>query len=299
MLAHDDPNILIALTQTVMVLSVHNWRNMSADILSSATEGTIQALGHDHPISVMVQFVIRMASQSTMYQQQAITSQTLKQVWQAFVKGWTSLDGRHQIRPEGEGGRRAIPAMYCFASLLCAEAVAETEEAKRALMLAECEYTLIHCYRLACETFHSKHLQALQAMVKLQLCLDRQGRIADAIEWTERAVRDGSETLGKWHPRQLETARILTVLYLRAGRDERIVETMYWDILEGRLHMLGRKHESTMMIKDTLIQFLQERGRWVPNCPESERINDLWSWTDLMREDGGDGVPGDHVREAY
>lgn len=303
MLATDDPNILIALSQTVMVLSVHNWRNISAHILSTATQGTQETLGSDHPISIMTRFVIRMASQATMYQQQVITSQTLKGVWQAFVRGWTSADGSLSIQAEGEAGRRAIPAMYCFASLLCIEAAGETDPVRRAVMLAECEYTLKNCYQLACVTFHKKHLQAIQPMVKLQLCLERQGRVADAIEWTERAVRDGEESLGKWHPRHLETKRILAELYLKDNRDDRLAEDIYWDVLEGRLYMLGRKHESTMMIKMTLEEFLMARGRWKTegegSCPERDRINDLWTWTDVAREDDGDGVPGDHVRTGY
>jgi hypothetical protein len=299
MLLNDDANILIALTQTVMILSVHNWKTMSSDLLSIATEGTLEMLGMQHPISIMVQFAIRMTSQSTIYQQHPINSETLRQVWHAFVNGWTSPDGLHHIRAEGDRGRRAIPAMYCFASLLCAEAGAESDEAKRAAMLAECEYTLRSCYHFACDTFHSKHLQALQAMVKLQLCLERQGRIKEAIECTERAVQDGAEILGKWHPRQLETLRILAELYLKDGRDVATVELLYWDILEGRLNMLGRKHESTLQSRLTLQEFLQRCGRWSEGCPEQERINDMWNWVDVAREDGGDGVPGDHVREAY
>ncbi|ETN46967.1 uncharacterized protein HMPREF1541_01157 [Cyphellophora europaea CBS 101466] len=306
MLSKGDPNVLIALNQTVMVLSMHNWGNITPTILSSATKGTEQALGSSHPINILIRFIIRMSSGNTMYANDQITSPTLKGVWQAFVHGWTSEDGQRIIHAEGEAGRRAIPAMYCFASLLCAEAVNEHNPAKRAVMLAECEYTLKNCYQLACATFQKKHLQTVQVMVKLQLCLERQERIPEAIEWTERAVRDGEETLGKWHPRQLETKRILAELYRRDARHGQAVEDIYWDVLEGRIRMLGKKHESTMAIKQTLEQFLKDRGRWETDGGSSktssaakDRMNDLWEWTHLDREDGGDGAPGDHVQEGY
>jgi hypothetical protein len=303
MLLCNDPNILLALNQTVTVLMMHNWRNITPQIMQGAADTAEAVVGKDHPIWILTRLMVLMTNSTTMYEQREITSATLKAVWQAFVGGWKSEITGHSIAAEGRAGRRAIPAMYSYASLLLIEAARPgLDDSTRSIMMADCEYTLKSCHQLACDTFSRKHLQSIQALVKLQLCLDRQGRVEEAIRCTEKAVEDGEESLGKWHPRHLETKRILGELYRRCGKDDETIK-IYWEVLEGRVRMLGKKHESTMLIKGTLIEFLKERGRWSDDlrdkCPDRDRFNDLWEWQDVNREDGGDGSPAQHTREGY
>jgi hypothetical protein len=303
MLLCNDPNILLALNQTVTVLMMHNWNNITPHIMQGAADTAEAVVGKDHPIWILTRLMVLMTNSTTMYEQREITSATLKAVWQAFVNGWKSEITGHSIEAEGDAGRRAIPAMYSYASLLMIEATRPgLDDSSRSIKMAECEYTLMSCHQLARDAFSRKHLQAIQALVKLQLCLDRQGRVEEAIKYTEMAVNDGEESLGKWHPRHLETKRILAELYRRCGKDDETIN-IYWYVLEGRVRMLGRKHESTMLIKGTLIEFLKERGRWTDDphdkCPDRDRFNDLWEWQDVKREDGGDGSPAEHTREGY
>lgn len=288
-------------------------------------------------------FSTLMSSAKTIYTQNEITSTTLENVWQAFVHGWsptsTSLHGPitaaqrppYTIPAEGEAGRRAIPALYCYAALLATEAYRSSSPVKES-KLAQAEVLLRHCHTLACQTFHQSHLQAVAALLKLQLVLERQGRISEAIETIEQAVRDGRTTLGKWHPRQLESLRTMGALLVkrwaaedqaqkangkvkeeekkngvngeaadvdarsrrRREEEEQKVEAILWEVLEGRVRMLGKKHESSLASREDLIEWLSEKGRWTAEGLDKQRLDDIWEWTDLGREDysGYAGVGG-------
>lgn len=271
-----------------------------------------------------------MSSRKTMYDQREITTGSLENIWQAFVHGWSPAQSTPDDMPrtepplpipaEGEAGRRAIPAMYCYASALTTEASLLDPPYKNA-KLAQAEGLLRHCYSLACQTFHRNHLQAIAALVKLQLVLERQGRISEAIDVIQTAIEDGRGTLGTQHPRQLENLRICTDLMKKRWHaedqemsvdekpsvngitrgshrprfaaqkqsrrllEEKEVEKMLWEVLEGRVKMLGRKHESTMGSKTDLMDWLLERGRGAKDGPDMQHLNDVWSWTCIGAED--------------
>ena len=71
-------------------------------------------------------------------------------------------------------------------------------------------------------------------------------------------------------------------------------EILYWEVLEGRISMLGRKHGFTKGMKRDLIKFLINRGRWVEEadggCPEQQRIDDLFSWFFVEDDEAVDDV---------
>ena len=280
-----------------------------------------------------------MSNVHTLYNQREITSATLAGVWQAFVHGYapqadnishtditqTSRMDRKQppltIPAEGEAGRRAIPAMYCYISLLVLEATRDEQPYKN-MKLEQAEKLLRRCYVLARRTFHPNHMQAIAALVKLQLVLERLGRLADAIEVIEKAVESGRTTLGSRHPRQLESIRINAVLIQKLWKEQgetvaaiyaynagnrhdddqddlitatrntgqqvrtraedyQKIESILWEVLEGRVSMLGKKHESTMASKLDLMDWMQERGKWGADSLDMQRLNDIWEWTDV------------------
>jgi hypothetical protein len=272
-----------------------------------------------------------MSSGKTMYTQTEITTPMLEHAWRAFVTGWdppATAEGAQaqppfSITAEGEAGRRAIPAMYLYASALTTEAtrfISPYREAK----LSHAEGLLRHCYSLACKTFHKSHLQAIAALVKLHLVLERQNRLLEAIETISIAIEDGRSTLGTQHARQLENVRLHAELLRKRWRvedevdvqsndkhvltainsgfatvqaqrgaerrrrrqaEQQQVEAALWEVLEGRVKMLGRKHESTMQSKLDLIDWLQEMGRWSAESSDRQRVNDIWDWTHVNADE--------------
>jgi hypothetical protein len=57
MIANNDPNILVAINQTVMTLGMHNWGNITKCIMGRASDVANEMLGRDHPISVLARYV--------------------------------------------------------------------------------------------------------------------------------------------------------------------------------------------------------------------------------------------------
>jgi hypothetical protein len=279
-----------------------------------------------------------MSSSKTVYTQTEITTPMLEHAWRAFVTGWappSTTEGARAPPPfsvpaEGEAGRRAIPAMYLYASALTNEATRHASPYKEA-RLSQAEGLLRHCYGLACETFHKSHLQSIAALVKLQLVLSRQNRLSEAIETISIAIEDGRPTLGTQHARQLENVRIHAELLRKRWRmedeeaaqsndnrgvqvvnngfatvqaqrsaehsrrrhaEQQQVEAALWKVLEGRVKVLGRKHESTMASKNDLMDWLQEMRRWSAESPERQKVNDIWDWTHVNADDCGAGGNG-------
>ncbi|KPI44086.1 uncharacterized protein AB675_6501 [Cyphellophora attinorum] len=339
MIVSNDPNILVAINQSVMTLGMHNWGNITKFIMGRASDVAREMLGQDHPISILARFVTLMSSGKTIYDQTEITTPMLEHAWHAFVTGWTppsTTEGAQAQPPfsvpaEGEAGRRAIPAMYLYASALTTEAIRFASPYKEA-KLSHAEGLLRHCYSLACRTFHKSHLQAIAALVKLQLVLERQNRLSEAIETISIAIEDGRSTLGTQHARQLENVRIRAELLRKRWRveeekedvqsdnrhglatinsafatvqaqrsaersrrrqaEQQQVEAALWEVLEGRVKILGRKHESTMQSKIDLINWLRDAGRWSADSPERQRLNDVWDWTHVSADECGGGANG-------
>jgi hypothetical protein len=63
------------------------------------------------------------------------------------------------------------------------------------------------------------------------------------------------------HPYRLESKRRLALMYEKVN-DKPRMESLYWDVLRGRVKMLGRTHPYSVGAKVDLVQLLQEVGKW-------------------------------------
>ena len=110
----------------------------------------------------------------------------------------------------------------------------------------------------------------------------------------ERVLADSMDTLGKSHPRRLETMRNLAVTLLTRyevkedQRDLEKAEQLYWEVLQGRVRMLGREHKWTVGMKNDYVALLKWDDKWKEvdegPCKEREAVEELFDWDMLDSE---------------
>ncbi|KAJ9606628.1 hypothetical protein H2200_008636 [Cladophialophora chaetospira] len=300
-----DPKVLLALNQTLQILQMHDQGELTKRIMGSAYYVVERVLGPDDPLTTIVRWMVYVANGQM--RDRDITSTTIRDVHEQFVT-------RH-----GYEDPRSIASQYCYGFMLNVE-----------YNLPEAEHVLREVYSVSSRALGPRHLQSISALTNLHRALQRQGRIDEAITVLARAILDSRDTLGENHPRRLESIRLLALLYKQQGNLE-LTEQLYWQVLEGRVKMLGKNHAYTQGMKADLEALLKEMGKWtvtkrvekrghsargggregaataataavemVDVTVESEsqlRIQDLFEWDpheqwDEARSDGGDDSDG-------
>jgi hypothetical protein len=294
-----DPKVLLALNQTVQILQMHDQGDLTKTIMTSAYYVALRTLGPDDPLTTMVRWMVYVADGQM--RDRDITSATLRALHERFVH-------RH-----GAEDPRAIASLYCYGFMLNVEA-----QPQRA------EHVLREVYDVSARILGPRHLQSISALTNLHRALHRQDRLDEAVAVLARAIHDSRDTLGENHPRRLESIRLLALLYKQQGRLD-LTEQLYWQVLDGRVKMLGKNHAYTQGMKVDLEALLKEMGKWTVRTTvprrrrtsrsrsrsrstnrtveievESEaqlRIQDIFEWDpheqwDEARSDGGDDSDG-------
>lgn len=278
-----DPKILLALNQTLVILHMHDQGEITRTIMRSAHDVAARVLGPDDPLTTITRWMVYVADLKM--RDRDITSATLYDVHVRFVERYGAEDPR------------AIASLYCVGYMLNVER-----------RLEQAETVLREAYAVSCANLGPRHLQSLSALTNLARCLERQGRVDEAIENLQAVVRDSRDTLGDNHPRRLESMRVLGMFYEGQGRVD-LAENLYWTVLEGRIKMLGVNHRFTLGMKDDLETLLRRLGKWeapLPGHGPSEaqlRMQDLFEWNpDDNWEDVGaasDGESSDGVGREH
>ena len=287
-----DPKVLLALNQTLQILQMHNQGELTKTIMSSAYFVVERVLGPDDPLTTIVRWMVYVSNGQM--NDRDITSATIRDVHEQFVR-------RH-----GYEDPRSIASRYCYGFMLNVE-----------WQLPQAEQVLREVYDVSSRALGPRHLQSISALTNLHRSLQRQDRIDEAITVLTRAVRDSKDTLGENHPRRLESIRLLAMLYQQQG-DLNFTEKLYWQVLEGRVRMLGKNHAYTQGMKRDLEALLKEMGKRTvtrtekkTDCSieelevESEaqhRITDIFEWDphegwDETKSDGedSDGTGSQHA----
>ncbi|OCT51449.1 hypothetical protein CLCR_08076 [Cladophialophora carrionii] len=231
-----DPKVLLALNQTVQILQMHDQGDLTKTIMTSAYYVARRTLGPDDPVTTMARWMVYVADGQM--RDRDITSATLRALHDTFVR-------RH-----GADDPRAIASLYCYGFMLNVEA-----QPQRA------EHVLREVYDVSTRVLGPRHLQSISALTNLHRALHRQDRLDEAVAVLARAIRDSKDTLGANHPRRLESIRLLALLYRQQGRSE-WTEQLYWQVLEGRVKMLGKNHAYTQGMKVDLEALLKQTGKW-------------------------------------
>ncbi|KIW66971.1 hypothetical protein PV04_06251 [Phialophora macrospora] len=231
-----DPKVLLALNQTVQILQMHDQGDLTKTIMTSAYYVALRILGPDDPLTTMVRWMVYVADGQM--RDRDITSATLRTLHERFVH-------RH-----GAEDPRAIASLYCYGFMLNVEAQPQ-----------HAEHVLREVYDVSARILGPRHLQSISALTNLHRALHRQDRLDEAVAVLTRAIHDSRDTLGENHPRRLESIRLLALLYKQQGRLD-LTEQLYWQVLEGRVKMLGKNHAYTQGMKVDLEALLKEMGKW-------------------------------------
>ncbi|KIW19768.1 hypothetical protein PV08_00342 [Exophiala spinifera] len=277
-----DPKVVLALNQTLQILHMHDQGEITQEIMKSAYDVATRVLGPDDPLTIVTRWMVYVAALQ-MRNREDITSATLHGVY------------GHYLRLHGAEDPRCIAALYCYGYMLNVER-----------RLEQAEQVLRDAYTISCANLGPRHLQSLSALTNMARCLERQGKLDQAIAMAERVIDDSRDTLGQTHPRRLETIRLLGTFLEQRGELAQ-AEKLYWEVLEGRIKMLGVNHRFTLGMKIDLEEVLKKLGKWGAG-PEGQseaqtRIQDLFEWNpwEITTEDAGgsdgdlsDGVGSDH-----
>ncbi len=285
MLDADDEKVILTLNQTLMVLHQHDQAEIVRKIMESAHEVAQRCLGGQHPIEVLTRMMVLAADPDVLKyhgEEHGITSEVIGSAWQAYVA----------ILEKKEQDLRALGAMYSYGYMLNIESERNGSLDHPKLILGE--QVLRRCYELSCQRLGKRHLQSIQCLIALRLNLERQGRTDEAIAVAERVLEDSLDTLGKSHPRRLETMRNLAVTLLakyeecEQQADVERAEQLYWEVLQGRVRMLGREHKWTVQMKSDYVELLKWDEKWKEAeegpCEEREVVEELFDWDMLDSE---------------
>lgn len=237
-----DRMLLTAANQMMTILHMHNQGQIAVDITASAKSSTDRMLPSEDPIRITFSYLAATAdsSSSTALQESGITSDTLYKVY-------LTLDNDPDY---GAQHPYTITASYNHAWLLRYEG-----------KFQEAENRLRQVYQVSCSIFGKHHMQSITAVATLAGSQFDQKKTTEAIQNFKIATKDCKPTLGRSHPYRLEAKRRLALQYSNLGQKERMVP-LYWEVLAGRVRMLGRKHSYTLGQKHDYEELMKELGRW-------------------------------------
>jgi tetratricopeptide (TPR) repeat protein len=242
LVARRDRLLLTAANQMITILHMHNQGEIAVKITASAKNSIDRMLPDDDPIRITFNYHAATAdsSSSAGLQNSGITSSTLYSVYQ-------TLDADPQY---GSQHPYTISASYNYAWLLRYEGKFE-----------EAEHRLPQVYKTSCSIFGRYHMQSITAIATLAGVQVNQDKTKEAIENYKVAIRDCLPTLGKSHPYRLEAKRRLAQQYETLGQKQKMVP-LYWEVLEGRVRMLGLRHTYTLGQRKDYEELMQKLGRW-------------------------------------
>lgn len=238
-----DQMLLTAANQVITILHTHSQGRIAVRVMRSAKSVIDRMLPPEDPVRITINYLTLTANSSTtnaVLQENGIASDVLYVVYKQFDDDPTY----------GPLHPYTIAAFYNHCWLLRREGKDE-----------EAEQKLLQVYATSCSIFGKNHMQSITALATIAGTQVGQKKSIEAIENYRRVVRDCKPTLGKRHPYRLECKRRLAIEYEARGQRERMVP-LYWDVLAGRVYMLGRTHEYTLGAKRDYEKLIGELGRW-------------------------------------
>lgn len=278
MLRRNENSTIMTLNQVLLVLGMHDQEGISQQIMQSCAEVAQRVLTPTNPLNIFTRFLVLAAVPANLPGQTEINSLTIA----GMYKHYRDLYGERDVR--------SIGSMYTYGYILNVEAEHEDNNIEK---LKLSEQVLRSCHELCCQTLQhgAYHLQAIQALSNLHINLVRQRRAPEAIQCLRRGISDSRECLGKMHPKRLDLKMKLAELLLQQGPEhDAEVEQLFWQILEGRVKMLGREHQFTKDIEWVIKEFLTRKGKWRVGSAHRHRFYDIWEWNDLEMFDYATGA---------
>lgn len=264
MLVKRDGLIFTALHLTVTILHMHNQGDITKSIVQSASTVADRLLGPEDPIKLTLQFEEARANLGL--KESSIRSATLRKIFEDFE---AKLTISHPW---------TIAAFYNFGWMLLWEGSYCQDKEHAQALYADAEDKLQKLYQVSSASLTPQHMQSITALTTLSRAQSNQGKKDAAIKTMSKAIHDCRYTLGRSHPFRLEAKRRLAVIYEAKGEKEKM-ETLYWDVLRGRIMMLGRNHPFTDGARMALTDLLKDLGKWDENGEAKWMIDELFEKT--------------------
>ena len=247
LLANNDMALLSVLL-TLTILHAHNRGSMATSIIRSAYHVSARIHGDNNPLTLCIQWLTAAAGQK-------LSSCPIKSATLAAIH-------MHMEQTFGTAHQHTIVALYCLAFELNLE--------KR---YAEAEEQFTRLCEICVTTLGERSLQTVSSLNGLGKSQRRQGKLTQAIDTLEKSL--SKHPLGPNHPFRLDSMKELAKVYKEIGRKD-LMENMYWDILKGRIKMLGKSHSFTEEAKIDLVRLLRELGKWDEEGVMEEKIQKLF-----------------------
>jgi tetratricopeptide (TPR) repeat protein len=256
MLSKYDHLTLMSLNLMLSILHMHDQGSIAERIVGSAFEVAQRILSVDDGIRVTIEWMVTVAGRTLQKDSEVLAK--LKRVHQAFD---ATL---------GTSNPTTIASLYNVAWMLCYEG-----------RWQEAEEILQDLYERSSVSLGIMHLQSTMILATLSRAQSRQGKYSAAINAVKRSIHDSASTLGRSHPYRLELKRRLALMYEEVGEKE-LTEDLYWDVLKGRIKMLGTEHPYTAGAKADVEKLLKELGRWEEDGSTQSSIDQLFTKTSSM-----------------
>jgi len=264
MLVKRDGLIFTALHLVVTILHMHNQGDITKSIVQSASAVADRLLGPEDPIKLTLQFEEARADLGL--SKSSIRSTTLRKIFEDFE---AKLTMSHPW---------TISAFYNLGWMLLWEGSYCQDKEHAQALYAEAEDKLQKLYQVSSASLTPQHMQSITTLTTLSRAQSNQGKKDAAIETMSKAIHDCRYTLGRSHPFRLEAKRRLAVMYEEKGEKHKM-ETLYWDVLRGRIMMLGRNHPLTDGARIALTDLLKDLGKWDENGEAKWMIDELFEKT--------------------
>jgi hypothetical protein len=242
-----DPLILVALNLTVAILHMHDQGDIAGAILQSSLNVAERVLDSRNPIRTCVRWAT--AASTLGLKKSDLTSEVMRGVFKTFND---QLGATHQY---------TIAALYILAWMLLFEGSYSDDKGRANGLYKEAEEKMERLYEVSSSVLGSKHMQSLMALTSLSRAQLNQGKRNAAIKTMQTAITDSEDVLGRCHPFTLESKRRLANMLGDNGRKDLMVH-LYWEVLRGRIKMLGPLHTFTKGARNDLEALLKNLGQW-------------------------------------
>ena len=239
-----DAMLLVTVNIILVWLEVHDAGPLLESLMRALFNVTSHVLGNESPITCVLAWTAAAAGRKL--PSSHIDSDALRRVARDFSE---------RLGPEHP---HTIVALYymCFHMVGVDKRYAEAEEELKKL------------YVTALKTLGPSSFQTICVLATLSRAQSRQKKNHAALETINQSIRE--TPLGLNHPHRLELL-VRKALICWKLRDEDEMQWLYWDgeqeqlywiVFRGRVATLGRYHKLTERAHDSLVQILQENGRW-------------------------------------
>lgn len=239
-----DAMLLVTVNIILVWLEVHDPGPLLESLMRALFNVTAHVLGNDSNITYILEWTVAAAGRKL--RSSHIDSDTLRRIARDFSE---------RLGPEHP---HTIVALYymSFHMVRIDKRYAEAEEELKKL------------YPTALKTLGPSSFQTICVLATLSRAQSRQKKYHAALETIDRSLREAP--LGLNHPHRLELL-VRKALICWKLRDEDQMEWSYWDgeqeqlyfiVFRGRVATLGSHHKLTDKAHDSLVQILQENGRW-------------------------------------